>query len=120
LSSYARVGYARELLGDVNGATAAMRLAVSTAIAQPEALAWTHVQLGKLYWSHGRIAAAAAEDRAALAAFPGYAYAYDGLAQVAAARGRPRLAIALERQATDRIPLPQFVSTLGDLYHVTG
>jgi tetratricopeptide (TPR) repeat protein len=120
LSSYSRVAYARELLGDVGGAAAAMRLAVESATGQPEALAWTQVQLGKLFWSQGRIGAAAREYRAALAAFPHYVYAYDGLAQVAAARGHLDLAIRLERRATEEIPLPQFVSALGDLYRLAG
>jgi tetratricopeptide (TPR) repeat protein len=120
LSSYSRVAYARELLGDVQGAAAAMRLAVESATGQPEALAWTQVQLGKLFWSQGRIRAAGREYRAALAAFPHYAYAYDGLAQVEAARGHLESSIALERRATDVIPLPQFVSALGDMERVAG
>src|SRR5439155_22506064 len=36
--SYARVSYARELLGDVGGAAHAMRLAIDAAAGQPEAL----------------------------------------------------------------------------------
>src|SRR5205085_10677768 len=39
---------------------------------------------------------------------------------VEAARGRYAHAIRLERRAVDTIPLPQFVTTLGDLEHVTG
>jgi tetratricopeptide (TPR) repeat protein len=120
LSSYARVSYARELLGDVRGAAAAMRLALGAAVGQPEAVAWTHVQLGKLFWNTGRIGAAAREYRAALAAFPGYVYAYDQLAQTEAARGSFRQAIDFERRAVETIPLPQFVTMLGDLYAVTG
>jgi tetratricopeptide (TPR) repeat protein len=120
VSSYARISYARELLGDFAGAASAMRLALDAAVGQPEALAWTHVQLGKLFWLHGRSASAAREAGAALAAFPGYVYAYDLLAQVEAARGHIRRAIALEGRAVDAIPLPQFVATLGDLYRVAG
>jgi len=44
----------------------------------------------------------------------------DALAQVEAARGRYARAIALEQDAVARIPLPQFVAQLGDLYRVTG
>jgi tetratricopeptide (TPR) repeat protein len=116
LAAYARVSYARELLGDVPGAIRAMRLALDAATGQPEATAWTDVQLGKLYWSVGRLDAAARAYRAALAVFPGYVYALDTLAQIEAARGHLRRAIALERQAVDAIPLPQFVGNLGDLY----
>ena len=120
LSSYARVSYARELLGDVRGAAQAMRLAIDSAVGQPEALAWSHTQLGKLMWSQGRVAVAEHEYRTALAVRPGYVYAFDGLAQVEAARGRLRLALAYERRAVEAIPLPQFVAGLGDLEHLAG
>jgi tetratricopeptide (TPR) repeat protein len=120
LSSYARISYARELLGDFTGAAGAMRLALDAAIGQPEALAWTHLQLAKLYWSHGRSGATAREARLALAAFPGYVYAFDILAQVEAGRGEVRRASALERRAADAIPLPQFVALLGDLQRASG
>jgi tetratricopeptide (TPR) repeat protein len=120
LSSYARIAHARELLGDTAGAAAAFRLAQQAAVGLPEALAWSHVQLGKLYWSRGRLQAAEREYRAALAAFPGYVYAYDTLAQVEGARGRIASAIALERRAVDAVPLPQFVGALGDLYRKAG
>jgi tetratricopeptide (TPR) repeat protein len=120
LSSYARVSYARELLGDVSGATAAMRLAIDAAAGQPEALAWSHTQLGKLFWTQGRIGAAAHEYRIALAVRPGYVYAFDGLAQVEAAHARLRRAIAYEQRAAETIPLPQFVAALGDLQRLAG
>jgi tetratricopeptide (TPR) repeat protein len=120
LSSYARVSYARELLGDVAGAAQAMRLAIDAAVGQPDALAWSHTQLGKLRWSQGRVTAAEREYRSALAGRPGYVYAFDGLAQVEAARGRLHLAVAYERRAVEAIPLPQFVAVLGDLEHVAG
>ena len=120
LASYSRISYARELLGDVDGAESAMRLALDAATGQPEALAWTHLQLGKLFWSVGRIGPAAREYRAALAAFPGYVYSYDALAQAEAARGHLRRAITLERRAAEAVPLPQFVASLGDLYRAAG
>jgi tetratricopeptide (TPR) repeat protein len=120
LSSYARISHARELLGDVPGAISAMKLALEAAAGQGEAEAWTHVQLGKIYFSVGRFAPAGAQDRRALEVFPGYAYALDALARVEAARGRYRAAIGYEQEAVNRIPLPQYVSTLGDLYHVIG
>jgi tetratricopeptide (TPR) repeat protein len=97
-----------------------MRLAVDAALGQGEPEAWTRVQLGKLYWAHGRIGAAEAQYRSALRAFPGFVAALDGLAQVEAARGRLAAAIALERRAVDAVPLPQYVSALGDLYRASG
>jgi tetratricopeptide (TPR) repeat protein len=118
VSSYTRISYARELLGRPAAAIIPMRLAADGA--SGEAYAWTRVQLGKLYFSLGRIDAAARQHELALRALPGYVHALDALAQVEAARGHLRRAIVLERRAVDTIPLPQFVATLGDLYGAAG
>jgi tetratricopeptide (TPR) repeat protein len=115
VSSYARISYARELLGDVPGAAQAMQLAVDAAAGEPDALAWSHTQLGKLFWSHGRVAESAREYRAALRERPGYVHALEALALVESARRRDVHAIALAREAAAVMPLPQFVATLGDL-----
>jgi tetratricopeptide (TPR) repeat protein len=120
LSSYARVSYARELTGDLDGSIAAMRLALDAAAGDREGYAWTAVQLGKLYWLRGDAGTAAQLYRDALTVFPGYVYALDALAPVEAGRGRLERAIVLERQAVDSIPLPQFVAQLGDLYARAG
>jgi tetratricopeptide (TPR) repeat protein len=119
LASYARVSYARELLGDQEGSVEAMHLALDAAAgAEPEA--WTRVQLGKLYWNRGWLAAAAEQYRAALRILPGYVYALDALAQVEGARGHYRRAIELEQQAVNTTPLPQFAAYLGELYQAAG
>jgi tetratricopeptide (TPR) repeat protein len=120
LASYARVSYARELLGDIDGAAAAMQLAIDAATGQREGQAWAYTQLGKLYATHGRLGAAGRQYRRALGVRKGYIYAVDGLAQVAAARGRLGEAISLERRAAEEMPLPQFVAALGDLLRGSG
>jgi tetratricopeptide (TPR) repeat protein len=120
LPSYARVSYALELQGRLREARAAMRAAVDSSGGEPEALAWSNVQLGKLYFSTGDLASAERSYREALAAFPGYAFALDGLASIHAARGRYDRATALERRAAARVPLPQFVAALADLYRAAG
>jgi len=120
LSSYARVSHGLELLGRVPEAIETMKLAVQAAAGQGEPEAWTRFQLGKLYWSIGRVAAAEQQDRAALRVFPGYHYALDALSRIEAAKGHTRAAVALQQQAVDRIPLPQYVAQLGDLYAVDG
>ena len=120
VASYARVSYGRELLGRTRQAIAAMKLAVDAAGGAAEPTAWTHVQLGKLFFLHGRYAIAAREAHLALAVFPGYPYALDALAQAEAAQGRISKAIALERRAMTAVPLPQYVSFLGDLYAISG
>ena len=87
LSSYARVSHGLELLGRVPEAIETMKLAVQAAAGQGEPEAWTRFQLGKLYWSIGRVAAAEQQDRAALRVFPGYHYALDALSRIEAAKG---------------------------------
>jgi len=120
LTSYSRISYARELLGRTGKAIRAMKLAVDAATDTKEPLAWTHVQLGKLYFSHGRYDVAVKQQTLALRIFPLYPYGLDALAQSEAALGHYRHAIRLEQAAVNRIPLPQYVGFLGDLYRVTG
>jgi tetratricopeptide (TPR) repeat protein len=120
VASYARVSYARELTGDVQGAQRAMALAASAAVGEREAFAWTQVQIALLELSTGRARDALAHLRIARASFPGYPFALDGTAQAEAALGRYREALSFERAAVDRVPLPQYVALLGDLEHALG
>jgi tetratricopeptide (TPR) repeat protein len=120
LSGYARIAYARELLGRPRQAIEAMTLAFEAAGGLPEPTAWTLVELGKLHFGLGETAAAGRAFRAALGAFPGYAAALDGLARVEAARGRLPQAIRLQRRAVAAVPLPHLVAQLGDLLQSAG
>jgi tetratricopeptide (TPR) repeat protein len=120
VSSYARIAYARELLGSLDAARSALLLSRDAAADEREPLAWTETQLGKLELSRGRLNAASSHLLAALRTFPGYVYALDARAQVELARGHLRLATALERRAVETIPLPQFVGLYGDLLQATG
>ena len=120
VASYARIGYARELLGDVNGAVAAMRLAVESSTGRPEAGAWSRVELAKLEIQRGHLRVAARLLREALTLLPGYVQAEEQLARVDAARGRLDEAIRRARLAAEAVPLPQVVSLLGDLYDRAG
>jgi tetratricopeptide (TPR) repeat protein len=115
LASYARVAYARELIGDRRGAVAAMTLALDAAGGVPEPTAWAHVELAKLALGDGRVDAAAEHVRAALAIFPGYVLALEQRARIEAARGKLSVAVATARRAATAVPLPQFVVLLGDL-----
>lgn len=120
VSSYARVAYGRELIGRPRAAGAAMTFAVDAAAGQPEAGAWARVERGKLLFGIGDLRGAVRQYRFALAIFPGYVYALDALALAEAGRGRLDRAIALSRRTVDRVPLPQFVATLGTLYRAAG
>ena len=88
---YARVSYARELLGARRTRSRRCELALEAGDAAARADRVDHVQLAKLHLGRGE----ARGGRAATTGWrspslPGYVYALDGLARVEAARGRPR------------------------------
>ncbi|MSP11511.1 MAG: tetratricopeptide repeat protein [Chloroflexi bacterium] len=121
LSSYSRISYARELLGDTDGAIAAMRLAVETGASRAENTAWCRVQLGNLYFNYtNNLPAAEVLYRQALVDYPGYVYAVAGLARIRAAQGHYPEAISLYTRAVNTVPLPDFIIALGDVYRVAG
>jgi tetratricopeptide (TPR) repeat protein len=114
LAAYARVSYFRELHGDLGGAAAAMRLAVSAGSGAAENTAYVQSLLGDLQLARGRVGAAALGYRHALALVPRYAPAEAGLARVESARGRLPAAIGRLRGVVARLPLPQYVVALGE------
>lgn len=120
IASYARVSYARELLGRTRGAIEAMRLAVDAGSANAENAAWTLVQLGHLYFNAGRLEEARREYERALERYPGYIHAEAARARVEAARGNFAKAVLLYRRVVDRIPLPEFAIGLGDTLTAAG
>jgi tetratricopeptide (TPR) repeat protein len=120
LSGYARIAYARELLGRPRQALEAMELALESSGNVPEPTAWTLVELGKLHFGLGEPVLAARHFQTALAALPGYVPALDALARVDAARGRLPRAIELQRRAVEAVPLPHLVAQLGDLLLAAG
>lgn len=120
LASYARIAYARELVGDRRGAVAAMRLALDAAAGQAEPTAWAHVELAKLQLGLGNARAARMHARLALRALPGYPSARVELARVEAAEGRLDAAIAGARRAVDAIPTSGSLALLADLLEQDG
>ena len=85
-----------------------------------EASLWTQVQLGHLYFNRGDLRDAEQTYRAALSVRPDYVYALAGVARVRAAEGHYEEAIGAYQEIVKRLPLPEFVIALGDLYEATG
>ena len=85
-----------------------------------ENVAWTHFMLGEQLFQSGNLADAEAEMKASLAAYPSYHRALVGLAQIRVAQRRFEEAAESYRRAVGIIPLPIYVSALGDIYRRTG
>ncbi len=120
LSSYSRVSYARELYGDVPGAIEAMQQAVTAGGPAAENTAWCRVQLGNLYFNSNQLDKADHLYQEALVSYPNYVHALAAQAQLRWAQGRNDEAVQLYKQAISEIPLPQYVTALGDLYASMG
>lgn len=120
LMSYARISYARELQGNRSGAIEAMQAAIDAGEPNSEAVNWSRVQLGNLYFDQGDYENAEKQYKAALNSMPEYPYARAGLGNVRAAQGNYSEAISLYAEAIKRMPMPQFVIALGDVYWAAG
>ena len=116
MSSYSRISYIRELNGDTEGALEMLQTVVDGGVPNLESTAWTRTQLGNLYFNNGNLEQAKLEYVRTLSDRPGYVYALAGLGRVRFAQGKIDESIELLTKATNVMPLPEFVITLGDLY----
>jgi tetratricopeptide (TPR) repeat protein len=120
-AAYARVAYARELRGDLEGAFAAMRLAAAAAPPQdPEAQAWYATQLAELHLKRGRLVEADREYRRAAFLFPNYPLAMVGQGRVKVERGDRDGALAVYLDQLKRTPTLDLAARIGDLYAERG
>ncbi len=120
-SSYSRVSYLRSLHGDTKGAIEAMRQAVGSAsAANPESIAWTRVHLGDELMNDGKLTEAEREYDQALYSFPDYHLALAAKARARYAQGDLENAVAFYKRAAERVPLPEYIAPLGDLYAKMG
>ena len=129
-ASYARLSYARELTGDLAGATRLMTMALeATSAHDPEALAWYRVQLAHLHLDSGHLDAATREFTHAEFVFPRHPLAVEGLARVALAAGRHDDALRLvgslldQRQpanGSDFTATPALMAFAGDVLTALG
>lgn len=116
-SSYARVSYLRWLHGDTAGAVEAMRVAAQSANpADPERVAWCHVQLGDALLNTGRAEEAEREFDRALFVFPKYGAALSAKARARVAAGDLEGAREIYRREYETAPSADTALALGDIH----
>ena len=119
--AYARISYARELRGDLDGALEAMRLAESATSAHDlEAKAWYSAHVGELELRAGRIDAAERAYRYAAYLFPQYPHAMIGLGKAKLARHDTKGALEIYLDQMRRTPSLDLAARIGDVYRDGG
>ena len=121
-AAWSRLGRMAFLTGHPDAALPLVRRAadVSRQEGAPDAEAFYDFQLGDMQRATGDLEGAAASYQAAMAALPDYVPAMAGLAAVRNAQGQRAEAISLLEAATARLPQPELVASLGDLYALSG
>ncbi len=120
-ASYSRISYLRSLHGDTQGAVDAMKSAIEAAPPQnPETGAWCRVHLGDELLKLGKLDEAEREYDHALYSFPDYHLALAAKARARFAAGDTDNAVTYFKRAIDRVPLPNYIIELGDLYAKLG
>jgi tetratricopeptide (TPR) repeat protein len=119
---FSRLGHLAFIQGDPDRAIGLVHKAVDAMAEEPasETRAFYSFQLGELYRARGELDSAAAAYQHALDDLPTYVPATAGLARVREAQGRRAEAITLLEAATTRLPQPDLVAALGDLYALDG
>lgn len=120
-ASYSRISYLRTLHGDTKGAVEAMQMAANSAnVKDPESGAWCRVHLGDELMNLGKLTEAEREYDHALFLFPDYHLALAAKARARYAAGDNEGAIMFYQRAVKRVPLPEYIAPLGDLYAKLG
>jgi tetratricopeptide (TPR) repeat protein len=119
----ARLAAFEELKGNPQQALGLMRRAASDAFESGgtrESVAWYVLRVGDLYFNMGQPKQAGRYYEAALRIFDNYHLALAGLGKVNAAQRNYEKAIAYYQQAVNKVPQPDFLAALGDLYTLAG
>lgn len=120
-ASYSRISYLRSLHGDTQGAADMMKMAATSASpGNPESIAWTRVHFGDELLNLGKLDEAEHEYDFAIYSFPDYHLALAAKAKARYAAGDTEKAIELYKRAIERVPLPNYIAALGDLYAKLG
>jgi tetratricopeptide (TPR) repeat protein len=86
----------------------------------PDMISWCHVQLGELAFKQGDFDAAETEYAKACEALPEYYPAEEHLAELRGAQGRYAESAAAYQKLIERVPRPELLQALGDLYVYAG
>lgn len=114
--AYARVAYALELQGDLDGALEYMqRAADGTSPNDSEAQAWHFAQVGELWLLKGRLGDAKREFERAAATFPQHPYALAGLARIKIVEGDLKGARLMFQSQLAQGPTADVAAIVGDL-----
>ncbi|GAA4987792.1 tetratricopeptide repeat protein [Yinghuangia aomiensis] len=117
--SLARASYTWELRGDTATAQAQMGRALAME-PTPADVAFTRYYLSELALNSGDPAQALTHAEQGLRADPGYCALYQAKARAELALGRTQDAVADYRTAIARVPQPEYVLELGELYQSLG
>ena len=120
LASFARLAELAEITGDLESATIAWRNALSFSQSRPDDRVWALVGFADFRFAIGDLDGASQLYEEALDAQPDYLQAFAGSARVAAANGDGDAAIARYETVVRRLPTPEHVLALADLYQATG
>lgn len=120
LSSFGRLSAAAQVMGDGDGAIAAMQRALNFAGTSTENAAWANWQLGELLMGSQRFAAAERHLEEALRLDPGFGSALESTVHLTAARGDIPSAIEIMSSLVGDFPLPGNFAFLGELHLLDG
>ncbi len=120
LASLARLSYAHELRGDLDGALAAMEQAAASPGLAPENTAYVLAQVGQLRRLTGDQEGAARAYAEALTLVPDHAPSLAGLGRLAVGRGELEEARKRFERAGAIVPLPEYVIALGETLEAMG
>ena len=116
-AAYARIAYALEMKGDLDGALEQMRMAAEgTSAHDAEGQAWHYAQLGNLLLQRGRLGDARREFERAAFTFPEHPYAMAGLARVKISERDYTGALAMYERMLASAPSPELAFVIGDLH----
>jgi tetratricopeptide (TPR) repeat protein len=120
LATLARLSYARELQGDLDGALEAMRDAARSPGLAPENTAYVTALTGQLERLTGDPSAARASFEDALALVPDHPMSLAGLGRLAVGAGNLPAAVREFERAAAIVPLPEYVIALGETLEASG